>query len=1178
MGKSPKSDETVREYLLGRISDESVLERLEEMLFTDDEFCSKVALVEDEIINDYVLNRLNARDAQSLRATLATNRERRFKLDLTQALREKALDAHAKAGEPSPSFLSSLRAFISQPKYVGAFAILLIAAVSVTLFLSFRDTDPLAELRSMYKGERPVETRISSFAYAPVQRLRGAQEPSDPNQQRRLHRIEIGLMTAVEEKPSANTHHALGVLYLTQWRYQDAIEEFESALKFDDHNAKIYNDLGSAHFELAMNGPKEKKFEELALSLEQFTKATELDGKLLEALFNKSLALQELKMARQARESWTLYLEKDASSPWAEEARKNLGEIDGQQSLFKTNEQVLTDFLTAFRNHDNAFARQIHNDTKGLLRGAAVPLQLTRRCLLAMKRGDDAERNESIDALKFIGGIEQAQNGDRFFAELASFYDNLSPKQTETLLRARSTLDVSVEFVYGGGDYATAIAQFDKSRNQFTRLGDVCEAAIAENWAAQCLPGAGRIEEARRRLAAEITMAQSKNFIFLQASAYYWLGVSDELQNEFSKSNKNYRTSMRLAEASNNTFEIQHAQETLCKNYSKVGELEPALSYASKMFSDNPIYCESNSQWLRNAGTLVDLLLKLDLPSASLSLSTEKLSVASGSGPNGGPNVRQVTDSLRYMVLAATARKDFSAALRYANDTMQITLKDDDSAANTKTKCLLYGLTGDVKSQTKDYANAVKDYDRALDLYGRIPELNLGLYQIHKGRLFCLRELNDQAGFSAELKTVLGLSEEYRRTIREDDSRQAFFANEQSVFDAAIESALRHNDIRGAFGLAESFKARSLLEFVQSSKPMAEVEDDFASVARPLTLEEIQSRLPDQVQLVQYAVLPDRLAIWIMTGSSLDLIEKQITSAELESKINAYQKLILAKASYADIRTTGLELYDILIPPGLSLDKHVGLIPDKALHQLSFAALVSPAGKYLLEEYPLFYAPSASVLVIASENARDKEQVREESLLSIGDPNFDREENQKLEDLPDAETEAKTIARDYRQASVFLGVAATKDSFLKSFINAAVVHFAGHFVGNVRSPGNSKLLFAGGDLRTSELAAYKLFNAKLVVLSACQTAFERYDKSEGAIGIARALLAMGAPLVVASEWRVDSEPTKDLMIAFHHNRRQRGLSSAESLRQAQLSMLNAEKTSAPFYWAAFSVFGGYANY
>jgi CHAT domain-containing protein len=50
------------------------------------------------------------------------------------------------------------------------------------------------------------------------------------------------------------------------------------------------------------------------------------------------------------------------------------------------------------------------------------------------------------------------------------------------------------------------------------------------------------------------------------------------------------------------------------------------------------------------------------------------------------------------------------------------------------------------------------------------------------------------------------------------------------------------------------------------------------------------------------------------------------------------------------------------------------------------------------------------------------------------------------------------------------------------------------------------------------------------------------------------------------------------MIAFHRNRKEKRMTSAESLRQAQLEMLSRSQTSAPFNWAAFSLFGGYANY
>jgi Flp pilus assembly protein TadD len=421
MGESLQSERTIREYLLGRVSDETTLEGLEERLFTDEEFCSQVALMEDGLINDYVFGHLDEKDAASFRATLSGNHERQAKLELTRALREKALarNAQAQAVADKPSLLDSLKAFFNQPKYAAAFAAVLIAVLVAGVYLSRRNRpgdvdagDELAQLQAIYGQERPTETRISEFGYAPLARLRGEREERERS---RLRRIENSLIEATEKRPDERSHHALGVFYLTQQKYADAIREFESALKFSDKDAKLHNDLGAAYFERAKTSAREKRLEELAHALEEFTKATELDGNLPEALFNKSLALQEMGLPRQARESWTLYLQKDSASQWAEEARKNLARLGTEQTRFRTDEQVLQDFLIAYRAGDEPRAQRIHNETKGLLRGAAVPLQLSRRYLTARQRGDEAEAKESLDALAYIGTFEQAHHSEFFF-------------------------------------------------------------------------------------------------------------------------------------------------------------------------------------------------------------------------------------------------------------------------------------------------------------------------------------------------------------------------------------------------------------------------------------------------------------------------------------------------------------------------------------------------------------------------------------------------------------------------------------------------------------------------------------------------------------------------------------------------------------------------------------------
>ena len=267
----------------------------------------------------------------------------------------------------------------------------------------------------------------------------------------------------------------------------------------------------------------------------------------------------------------------------------------------------------------------------------------------------------------------------------------------------------------------------------------------------------------------------------------------------------------------------------------------------------------------------------------------------------------------------------------------------------------IYLAVADARSQMKDYNQAIADYDQALKLFNDLPEVTFYLYRIHKGRLFCFHALHRQEDFDRELKAVLKLSEEYRKRIREDNSRQAFFANEQVVFDVAAANALETSDSRRAFDLVEESRARSLLDFVESDQPIAEVEKGFAGVARPLTLSEIQTRLPDQVQVVQYAVLPDKLVIWLLSKSRFEYSERPITAAELDQKVSNYRSALISRSSPGEVTQAGKELYELLLPANLDFNKQLCLIPDKSLHQLPFASLVSPEGKYLLQNFAVFY-------------------------------------------------------------------------------------------------------------------------------------------------------------------------------------------------------------------------------
>jgi CHAT domain-containing protein len=260
------------------------------------------------------------------------------------------------------------------------------------------------------------------------------------------------------------------------------------------------------------------------------------------------------------------------------------------------------------------------------------------------------------------------------------------------------------------------------------------------------------------------------------------------------------------------------------------------------------------------------------------------------------------------------------------------------------------------------------------------------------------------------------------------------------------------------------------------------------------------------------------------------------------------------------------------------------IIPDKFLHRLPFGALVSPAtGKYLIEEWTIFYAPSLNVLWHCSEAGRTRAPSGHGPMLSIGNPAFDFKTYPDLPPLRSAEREARSVAELYDHSSPLLGPRATKDRVVREMNSAEIIHFAGHYVVDQSSPLLSRMVLASqeneADLAAFEIVRQRLDHTGLVILSACQTGLDKYYESEGAVGLARSFIAAGVPLVVASQWPVDSDATANLMISFHQYRKS-GLDTFDSMQKAQVDMLRGsdEAYRSPYYWAAFLCVGGYVEY
>src|SRR5262249_20856207 len=228
-------------------------------------------------------------------------------------------------------------------------------------------------LNEAYSQERPLEPRISVLNYAPYSVKRGPEmTPLIGQRKLALDRAARIFLDLVIEKAGPASYHAAGRYYLTQRDYNQAIDQFNSALNAEkekpqldnEEKSRLQNDYAVALMEKAKS-EKEKdsvKYElGLAESREHLYEAQKLNDKSPEAQFNLGLWLQERRLWKQAEEAWNKYLEKDPSSPWADEARKRreIAIEEGKKQVSLTPQELPQEFLNAYHSNDKAKAWRI---------------------------------------------------------------------------------------------------------------------------------------------------------------------------------------------------------------------------------------------------------------------------------------------------------------------------------------------------------------------------------------------------------------------------------------------------------------------------------------------------------------------------------------------------------------------------------------------------------------------------------------------------------------------------------------------------------------------------------------------------------------------------------------------------------------------------------------------------
>jgi CHAT domain-containing protein len=254
------------------------------------------------------------------------------------------------------------------------------------------------------------------------------------------------------------------------------------------------------------------------------------------------------------------------------------------------------------------------------------------------------------------------------------------------------------------------------------------------------------------------------------------------------------------------------------------------------------------------------------------------------------------------------------------------------------------------------------------------------------------------------------------------------------------------------------------------------------------------------------------------------------------------------------------------------------------LWNVPFQALVDGAGKYLLEDYAISYAPSLSVW--REMKRKSSGAASPTTLLALGNPLLTVKAAGSVspaEDcpLPGAEQEVTAIAAltGSGQSRVLIGRQASEAAFRASAANYRTLHLATHGILDNQQPLYSYLRLArtgpapdtDGRLEAHEILEMSL-NADLAVLSACHTADGKISAGEGIVGMSWAFFVAGCRATVVSQWAVNSEATAALMAHFYRGLAQ-GQTPAQALRGASLALRQEARYRQPFYWAGFVLLG-----
>jgi CHAT domain-containing protein/tetratricopeptide (TPR) repeat protein len=442
--------------------------------------------------------------------------------------------------------------------------------------------------------------------------------------------------------------------------------------------------------------------------------------------------------------------------------------------------------------------------------------------------------------------------------------------------------------------------------------------------------------------------------------------------------------------------------------------------------------------------------------------------------------------------------------------------------------------------------------------------------------------LSTQAGIDAQLNHIEAAKMHYkaafvslekeRESLGRDELKLAYPTNTKDIYSDYIDFLVEHGMADEAFRVAELQRGRTLTEGLGLSEGQSQTFNVTGAERAAARLGHI---------ILCYWIGNRRSYLWILLPNHSQLF---VLPGEdrIRPLLERYHAHLIGAFNANDLGDAdGQELYRILIGPveqWIKPQSQVTIISDGELCGLNFETLLvsSPKPHYWIEDVSVTNADSVFLLTLGKSSAVGRSTASSKTLLLIGNP----QSPANYPALSHAGEEIRLVEGHFSpdQETVLSGKDATPVAYFKAKPqDYALIHFVAHGTASRLSPLDSAVVLSEDgtsyNLYARDIARNKL-NARLVTISACDSAGNRIYSSEGLVGLSWAFLRAGAQRVIASLWEVNDASTPQFMDHLYSAMAD-GEDPESALRAAKLSLLRSKTVNRrPFYWASFVLYEG----